>query len=199
MTSISPTAQARIVALAALVLSSSGAAVAQTRLSAPEQRITDEAIGADQRSFESIQQRIKALNDKGRALGDQHLAKAQCWLDVGFHEYSRNDRSAFPQAALDESEKLIRAMEDGGTALPTRTALVNDAARLRPDLWATATALRTQAGWPCSQAKAACAEVELVHAGNEFRQLGWRHARPYIQIAEDLLGDAKALAKACTR
>jgi OOP family OmpA-OmpF porin len=43
-------------------------------------------------------------------------------------------------------------------------------------------------GWPCAQAKTACGEVELVHAGHEQAQLGWRHAKPYVQIAEDLIG-----------
>ena len=172
-------------------------AQAQTALTAPAQRITDEAISADQRAYEGLQSRIKGLNDRGRPVRDYHLAKAQCWLDVSFHEYTRNDRSAFPQGALGESEKLIAGMERGASPLPMDTPLVNDAARLRPDLWAQADALRGHAGWRCAQAKAACAEVELVHAGNEHNQQGWRHAKPYVQIAEDLLGDAKAQAEAC--
>jgi len=27
------------------------------------------------------------------------LAKAQCWLDVSFHEYTRNDRGGVPPAS----------------------------------------------------------------------------------------------------
>jgi outer membrane protein OmpA-like peptidoglycan-associated protein len=77
------------------------------------------------------------------------------------------------------------------------TPLVNGAARLRPDLWERAQGLRGHAGWRCAAQKAACAEVELVHAGNEFKQQQWRHAKPYVQIAEDLLGEAQALAEAC--
>lgn len=57
--------------------------------------------------------------------------------------------------------------------------------------------LRGHAGWRCAQAKAACAEVELVHAGNEFNQQQWRHAKPYVQIAEDLIGEARVLAEQC--
>ncbi|MFM2347811.1 MAG: hypothetical protein RL654_2564, partial [Pseudomonadota bacterium] len=48
-----------------------------------------------------------------------------------------------------------------------------------------------------AQQLAACAEVELVHAGNEHNQLGWRHAKPYIQIAEDQAGDAARAAELC--
>jgi OmpA-OmpF porin, OOP family len=75
--------------------------------------------------------------------------------------------------------------------------LVNGAVRLRPDLWDRAAALRGHAGFRCAQQKVACAEVELVHAGNEFNQQQWRHAKPHVQIAEDLLGDAQELAALC--
>ena len=43
----------------------------------------------------------------------------------------------------------------------------------------------------------ACGEVELVHAGNEFNQQQWRHAKPYIQIAEDWVSDAEASTRQC--
>ncbi len=159
-------------------------------------RISDQAIAADQRTYQAMQGRIKSLNDGGRPLRDYHLSKAQCWLDVSFHEYTRNDRSAFPQAALDESRKLVAAMEQNLTP-PMDTPLVNGAAQLRPDLWERASALRGHRGFQCAQQKVACAEVELVHAGNEYNQQQWRHAKPYVQIAEDLLGEARLLAANC--
>ena len=187
----------RVVLAAAAALGVTLAAQAQTTLTPPAQRISDEAISADQAAYEGLQARIKALNDRGRLVRDHHLSKAQCWLDVSFQEYTRNDRSAFPQGALAESEKLIVALERGASPLPMDTPLVNGAARLRPDLWAQAEGLRSQPGWRCAQAKAACAEVELVHAGNEHNQQGWRHAKPYVQIAEDLLAEARAQAAAC--
>ena len=182
----------------ALLLAAAPMLHAQTStLAAPKDRISDEAIQADQRAYETLQGRIKGLNDRGRPVRDYHLSKAQCWLDVSFHEYTRNDRSAFPQAAMTESEKLIVGMEGAVSPLPTDTPLVNGAARLRPDLWERAAALRGDGGFRCAQQKVACAEVELVHAGNEFNQQQWRHAKPYVQIAEDLLGEAQALAASC--
>ena len=181
----------------ALLACAAAVSAQNTQLAAPAARISDDAIQADHRAYETLQARIKGLNDGGRPLRDYHLAKAQCWLDVSFHEYTRNDRSAFPQAAMTESELLIRGMEAGRSPLPMDTPLVNDAIRLRPDLWERAAGLRSQPGWRCAQHKAACAEVELVHAGNEHAQQQWRHAKPYVQIAEDLLADAQALASAC--
>ena len=185
-------------ALALLLALAPAASWAQaTQLNPQSQRISDQAISADQQAYESLQGRIKGLNDRGRPVRDYHLSKAQCWLDVSFHEYTRNDRSAFPQEAMTESEKLIKGMEGNVSPLPNDTPLVNGAARLRPDLWDRAAALRGHAGFRCAQQQVSCAEVELVHAGNEFNQQQWRHAKPYVQIAEDLLGDAQQLAESC--
>lgn len=186
-----------LLALAAWSFGSLATSAHGQTLTPPEQRISDRAIQADYQSFEQVQARIKALNDKGRALRDYHLAKAQCWLDVAFHEYTRNDRSAFPQEALSESAALVDQMERGVASLPMDTRHVNNADVLRPDLWAAASTLRSHGGYQCVAGKVACAEVELVHAGNEHRQQGWRHAKPYVQMAEDALAAAQAGAQAC--
>lgn len=193
--SILPTTLLRA-ALAATVLVMPAAAQ-QTQLAPQAARITDEAIHADLAGYEAVQGRIKALNDAGRPIRDYHLAKAQCWLDVSFHEYTRNDRSDFPQAALTESEKLVVGMEQNLSPLPTDTPLVNGAARLREDLWQRLGGLHGTPGFTCAQQAIACGEVELVHAGNEFNQQQWRHSKPYIQIAEELVTDAEALARQC--
>ncbi|MFO1326125.1 MAG: OmpA family protein [Rubrivivax sp.] len=181
---------------AAAALAAAAGVPAQTTLAPAAQRIDDRAISADQQGYERLQGRIRALNDGGRPLRDRHLAQAQCWLDTSFHEYTRNDRGPWPQAALAQSEALVQAME-ARAALPADTPLVAGAERLRPDLWARAAALRSHAGAACAQARTACAEVELVHAGHEQVQLGWRHARPYVQIAEDLIDEAEAQARSC--
>jgi OmpA-OmpF porin, OOP family len=180
-----------------LMLAITPAIAQQTQLNKQKDRISDERIYNDHSAYESLQGRIKALNDTGnRPVRDYHLAKSQCWLDVSFHEYSRNDRSDFTQEALTESEILIKGMESN-TPLGTDTRLVNDAARVREDLWKRLGAIHGTPGFVCAQQKVACGEVELVHAGNELNQQQWRHAKPYIQIAEDLVNDAEALARSC--
>ncbi|WAC64973.1 OmpA family protein [Pseudoxanthomonas sp. SL93] len=88
-------------------------------------------------------------------------------------------------------------MEQGVSPLPTDTPLVNNAARVRQDLWKRLGAIHGTPGFACAQQAVACGEVELVHAGNEFNQQQWRHAKPYIQIAEDLVSDAEALSRQC--
>ena len=145
MTPMAHLASATLLALAAAFAHAQP--VPATTLTPPPARISDEAIQADHRAYEALQGRIQGLNDRGRPVRDYFLSKAQCWLDVSFHEYTRNDRSAFPQEALSESEKLVQAMERGHRPLPWDTPLVNGAARLRPDLWDRAAVLRGHAGW----------------------------------------------------
>ncbi|MBN6149223.1 OmpA family protein [Xanthomonas sp. AmX2] len=191
------TLRQRVLVAALIAAASASAGAQQTQLQPAPQRISDEAIHADLEAYEATQGRIQALNDGGRPIRDYHLSKAQCWLDVSFHEYTRNDRSDFPQAALSESEKLIVGMEQGASPLPTDTPLVNGAKYLRDDLWKRLRVLHGTPGFACAQQAVACGEVELVHAGNEFNQQQWRHSKPYIQIAEDLVNDAEALARQC--
>jgi outer membrane protein OmpA-like peptidoglycan-associated protein len=182
--------------LSCAALAGTAASAQAPRLNPPAQRISDESIYADHAQYQMQQDRLEAINAAGRPLADYHLAKAQCWLDVSFHEYSRNDRSDFPQAALEQSALLAEAMENGSDP-GTDTPLVNDARRLRPDLWQRLGALHQAPGFTCAAALAACGEVELVHAGNEYNQQQWRHAQPYVQIAEDLIARADAASAEC--
>lgn len=167
-----------------------------TALLAQQERISDGAIYRDNGVYRETQQRIKKLNDGGLRVADYQLSKAQCWLDVSFHEYTRNDRGHFPPAALGESQRILNALEMHQN-LGQDTPLVNQAEKLRPDLWARYDALKQHAGYRCATQQTACAEVELVHAGNEIREAGWRHAKPYVQIAEDLIGAAEQAAASC--
>jgi OOP family OmpA-OmpF porin len=161
-------------------------------------RHSDQVIVADALAYKNWQARIKGLNDKGIRVGDYYLSKAQCWLDVSLHEYTRNDRSAFPQLALQQGAQIVQAMESGAPTNPgQQTPLLNDADQLRDDLWARFAKAKSAPGFSCAAQKIACAEVELVHAGNEHKQLGWRHANPYIQMAEDLLQQAETAAAEC--
>jgi OmpA-OmpF porin, OOP family len=144
---------------------------------ASKARITDKAIFADQKEMQSLQNRLAALNrDIGIALDSYHHAKAQCWLDVAAHEYHRNDRSGFIEYAIDKSRVAIGSLETGTAPIDSN----NNEQRF------------------CSQAERACQEVRQEHADHEERQFGWRHARAYHAIAQDLLRSSKAKEQSCT-
>lgn len=156
----------------------------------------DAAIDAGR--YQQLQQRIDALRGQSPDLRrDYGIAKAQCWLSTAFHELTRNDRGGYPAAAQAQADQLVDVLEQGG--LPDMdTPLVNDAVKLRDDLGARFNALKSAAGFRCAAQATACAEVALVHAGNEMHDGGWRHADPYVRIAELLTTQAEAAAGACT-
>lgn len=184
--------------LALLLTCGIGIAQAEPTLNAAQDRMTDQAIKADQATYAATQARIAAQNNKRVPVADYALSKAQCWLDVSFHEYTRNDRSNFTQEALSQSDAILTALEQNAQPNPAeQTPLVNNADKLREDLWAKTSQLKAGKGLQCYAQKLACAEVELVHAGNEHKQQGWRHAKPYIQIAEDLVAEADVIGDRC--
>ncbi len=207
MASFKPLAIRPLTALCGIALAVFSAAAGSQTTAAPTlnpqaDRITDKAIHADLKSYEEQQLRIKALNDSGKhPISGYPLAKAQCWLDVSFHEYTRNDRSAFPQEALEQSWHITEALSGrpvaGKPDAIAQTPRVVNGELLRPDLWDAATQLKSHAGFRCVAQRVACAEVELAHAGHEFNQKQWRHAQPYIQLAEDGLANAVRAADAC--
>jgi OmpA-OmpF porin, OOP family len=184
----------------------------------PLARTTAVSIAQNYSAYQAQRDAMKALMDSGKAnINGYDLSKAKCWLEVSFHEYTRNDRSAFAQDALTESQRITQHLAgtqvasapnavNGSLGIATgspasQTLLINGGQRLRSDLWSKADAYKAMPGYGgaqmCGERQVACAEVQLAHAGNEINQQGWRHARPYIQLAEDGLEAAKKAIDAC--
>ncbi len=149
-------------------------------------RITDAAIHQDYLAYEAQQARINATQNatQGNAYAS---AKAQCWLDVSFQEYTRNDRSSFVEESFLESKKITDALRSSNGEQPwLNSPLVNKATNKPAPiaaLWQRLGALSTQQR-NCKPIQAACAEVELIHAGNEWNQGGFVHAKPYVLLAD---------------
>ncbi|WP_066266380.1 OmpA family protein [Hydrogenophaga palleronii] len=155
-------------------------------------RSTDEAQRSDHRAMQSVQNRLAALQKDGRvAVTSYPWAKAQCWLDMARQNYHENDRGPVIGEALAESVKLVEALEKGETPAVS-TPLIGGAVKLRDDLWARAERGRTGAGASCVAAQAACLEVQLVAMGHEYAEGGWRHANPYIGMAETMAARMEA-------
>ncbi|MCW5654864.1 OmpA family protein [Hydrogenophaga sp.] len=160
-------------------------------------RQTDEAQRADHRVLQSVQDRLARLNRDGRVpVNSYPWAKAQCWLDMARQNYHENDRGPVVREAVDESVRLIDALEKGATP-EVRTPLIGGSVRLREDLWARAERARTGPGAACVAAQAACLEVQLVWMGHEYAEGGWRHANPYIGMAETMADRMDAGQAAC--
>lgn len=160
-------------------------------------RFTDEAQRADHRTLQAVQDRLAALQKDGRVPQTSYpWAKAQCWLDMARQNYHENDRGPVIGEALAESVRLVDALEKGATP-EHRTPLIGGAVRLREDLWARAERGRTGAGAACVAAQAACLDVQLVWMGHEYAEGGWRHANPYIGMAETMAARLETEQAAC--
>lgn len=181
-----------------LLLAFLGATAHGDPLLTPEpERITDRAISSDIRAVNGLQKRLAELNAKGTPIGSYHFAKAQAWLDMAMDQYAMNDRTRVIEDALWQALLLIEQLEAGKRGMGMETPILPTSKRLRPDLWRTAGELKGQPGFSCGEDLVARLEVQLVWAGHEENQLGWRHAKPYLQAAERLAGDARRLIEAC--
>lgn len=167
-------------------------------LAAESDRITDQVIAADQTTIQGLRDRLQALNEGGVDNTNYFLTKARNWVDFAYDEYTDNDRSVVAEAALQEALALIESMEAGQKQISTDTKIIETSTRLREDLWAIANRLKQDpVGFQCAQANVAELEVQLVWAGHEYEELGWRHAVPAIDKAERLARSAEESAANC--
>ncbi|WP_372656787.1 OmpA family protein [Hydrogenophaga sp.] len=162
-------------------------------------RITDERILGDRKSLDAVQQRLRVLNEAGVPQSNYGLAKAQCWLDTAKTQYHENDRTGYVEASLQESLKIVQALEaDKQARVGQDTPLVAGSVRLRDDLWARLNGYKGQAATlACTARTVACAEVRLVRAGHAQEQTGWRQATPHIAMVEEAVQRADAEAANC--
>lgn len=181
--------------LSAALAQEAGPGLSGTSIDAP---VAGRDAAIDAGRYRQLQQRIDALREAQHGVDrDYGIAKAQCWLSTAFHERTRNDRGGYPAAAHAQADQLVGVLEQGGS-IGMDTPLVNDAVKLREDLWSRFDAIKAGSGFRCAAQATACAEVALVRAGNEMRDGGWRHADPYVRIAELLATQAQAAAGACS-
>jgi OmpA-OmpF porin, OOP family len=164
-----------------------------------QSRITDGVIRADLKYFASLQARLAALNTKGIPASNYYLSKATAWLEFAQEEYTDNDRSGIVERILSQALVLIQKMEQGELSAEKTTTLIEGSKRIREDLWAKLATFQQHARFDCVQGKVAQAEVQLVWAGHEELEGGWRHSKPYIEIAEDQVSVIDKALTACDK
>jgi len=160
-------------------------------------RITDSAISADIETINALQTRLADINRQGMPVDSYQFAKAQAWLDMAMDQYVMNDRSLVVEDALGQASRLIEQLEAKKADMDRDTEILPTSRMIRPDLWYQAAELKKHPGFVCGEGLVAQMEVQLVWAGHEENQLGWRHAKPYLQAAERLAGEARRKIEAC--
>jgi OmpA-OmpF porin, OOP family len=166
---------------------------------APESgRITDQTIAGDLQSLTALQQRLADLNSAASIpVGVYHFAKAQAWIDMAMDNYVMNDRTRVIEDAVFEAWRLIDKMERKEQNLPMSTPILPTSKVVRQDLWDLAARYKLDPRFSCAEDTVAQLEVQLVWTGHEENQLGWRHAKPYLQAAERLAREARRQMDAC--
>ena len=130
--------------------------------------------------------------DTGNCANAYYLHKTQAWLNLSRDFYHEGDGATAVNAAYDEAEKLIKALEDG--KIPSaETMMIQDAAKLRPDLWEIAAKRKATPSLLSSAAReVAYCEVYLVRAGHAQTNLGSKaRVEPLIGMAQDICAAAQ--------
>jgi hypothetical protein len=130
--------------------------------------------------------------DTGNCANAYYLHKIQAWLNLSRDFYHEGDGTTAVNAAYDEAEKLIKALEEGKTPA-SETEMIQDAAKLRPDLWQIAVDRKSTPALLSSAAReVAYCEVYLVRAGHAQTNLGGKsRVEPLIGMAQDVCAEAK--------
>lgn len=130
--------------------------------------------------------------DTGNCANAYFLHKTQAWLNLSRDLYHEGDGATAVNAAYDEAEKLIKALEEGKQP-STETVMIQNAAKLRPDLWQIAANRKSTPALLSSAAReVAYCEVYLVRAGHAQTNLGGKaRVNPLIGMAQDICAEAK--------
>jgi OmpA-OmpF porin, OOP family len=121
-------------------------------------------------------------------------AKALAWIDLALHEMYEEDRGGIIGHAIAEAERLLAG---GALEAAFDTPLPHDAERIREDLWTKAAALRQSREFHCAAREIAQLDVQLVWAGHEKWESGWTHARPAVDVAENLVNEIETIQRTC--
>ena len=180
-----------------ILLSATAMADVTPQLTPEAGRITDAAIASDIAALAGLQKRLADVNSGGTPIGTYHFAKAQAWIDMAMDEYVMNDRTRVIEDTVRQAHELIVQLEEKKSAISMETPILPTSRIIRPDLWEKVEEWKKHPGFPCGEDLVAQLEVQLVWAGHEDNQLGWRHAKPYLQAAERLAREAGKKIESC--
>lgn len=139
-----------------------------------------------------LQARLDAHGVPQDCSGSYAAHEAQAWLNFALYAQAESLPAAVRSAGARAAADALDALESGSE--PPAPRALPEARQLRADLWRQVEAAQHD-GRRCAAPKmlAYCA-VQLAWAGYEAGSGGWRHADPYLRIAEDYCATALAVA-----
>ena len=123
----------------------------------------------------------------------QYLAyKAQAWLNYANNKYSMNSRASIADYAFESGKEIFLVLKNNDEQninlvrdIPTTSDM------MRPDLWATLSALKAAGGIDSAPRELAFSEVSLIWAAADHCARGWRESSPRFRMADRWLEQAR--------
>ena len=147
----------------------------------------------EQRVLNCMVAQLKPYQQTDKTAQQQYLAyKAQAWLNYAIHQDSMNSKSPAGNMATEMAESILQALETDTTQ---KIALDQDipahSALMRPDLWATLSALKDSNGIVSAPREIAFSEVALIWAATNQCERGWRESSMHFRMADRWLEQAR--------
>jgi len=140
-----------------------------------------------------LQRRLDSITAAGTSecLPAYAAHKAQAWLNFGRYAAAEQLPAAAQAALMKNAGGIVQSLEQHGESTPDTPELPG-ARHVRDDLWQAIAAVKRDSRFCAAPKMTAYCEVQLAWAGYEAGAGGWRHADPYVRIAEDYCSTAIA-------
>lgn len=135
-----------------------------------------------------------ALRGQQDATEIYRLNKARIWLDMALDEMYEIDRTGIVDDAISQGKRLL----GGDKTNLFDTPIVRGSEKIREDLWQKSAAMKQHKDADCAMRELSNLDVQLVWAGHEKWESGWTHAKPYVDVAENLAYEAEQKIARCT-
>lgn len=148
---------------------------------------------AHQRTINCMMTELNSYQQQQRSARQRYFAyKAQAWLNYAYHEDSINSRSIAGKQAFEAADTILQALKSGTeNRLDLTTDIPTTSALMRPDLWATLSALKDRQGIDQAPRELAYSEIALIWAAANHCQQGWRQSSAHFRMADRWLQQAR--------
>ena len=146
-----------------------------------------------QRAMSCMLAELQQYQQKDKTAQQQYFAyKAQAWLNYAIHKDSINSRSPAGLEAAQSAEAILQALKKGSEKdIPLTQDIPESSALMRPDLWATLSALKVSGAIINAPRELAFSEVALIWAAHEQCEKKSRQAATHFRMADRWLEQAR--------
>lgn len=146
-----------------------------------------------QRALSCLLTQLQAYQQKDMTAQQQYLAyKAQAWINYAIHQDSINSRSPAGTYAAQSAETILQALKnDTAQDISLYQDIPSDSALMRPDLWATLSALKDSDGIGTAPREMAFSEVALIWAATNQCERGSKESGSHFRMADRWLEQAR--------